>query len=362
MNCYTNNNTCELFANYSSSSSSSIVKFDLNSIFIFIQQPPLQNPATITTTTVATPPIGVTIAGYGNGTSGTANNALYKPSGLAIGVDGSLYISDYYNSRVMQIQEGNLTAKIIAGTGISGNSVVQLKNPTGLALDASSNLYVSDDYNYRVMLWRKNSSAGILIAGTGASGTSLNKFSTTGGLKIDSQGNIYVVDHGNNRVMKYAQNATSGTLVAGISGVVGSNNSLFDQPYELDLDENNSYTYIADLNNNRIQRYQFGVPDIGITVAGGNGPGSNANQLYWPTDVCISKKTGDLYISDFNNHQIQRWSPGATSAVTVVGVTGISGTNATLLNGPFSIALSMNETFLYVCDSGNHRIQRFQIL
>ncbi|CAF1441353.1 unnamed protein product, partial [Adineta steineri] len=159
MNCYTNNNTCELFANYSSSSSSSIVKFDLNSIFIFIQQPPLQNPATITTTTVATPPIGVTIAGYGNGTSGTANNALYKPSGLAIGVDGSLYISDYYNSRVMQIQEGNLTGKIIAGTGISGNGVVQLKNPTGLALDAYSNLYISDDYNYRVMLWTKNSSA-----------------------------------------------------------------------------------------------------------------------------------------------------------------------------------------------------------
>ncbi|CAF1169827.1 unnamed protein product [Adineta steineri] len=193
------------------------------------------------------------------------------------------------------------------------------------------------------MLWRKNSSAGILIAGTGVSGTSLNKFSTTGGLKIDSQGNIYVVDHGNNRVMKYAQNATSGTLVAGISGVVGSNNSLFDQPYELDLDENNSYIYIADLNNNRIQRYQFGVPDIGITVAGGNGPGSNDNQLYWPTDVCISKKTGDLYISDFANHRIQRWSPGATSGVTVAGVTGISGTNATLLNGPFSIALNHNQ-------------------
>ena len=43
LNCYKNNKTCALFANYSSSS---IVKSDVNSIFIFIQQPPPQNTTT----------------------------------------------------------------------------------------------------------------------------------------------------------------------------------------------------------------------------------------------------------------------------------------------------------------------------
>jgi hypothetical protein len=40
LNCYTNNKTCTLFTNYSSPST---VTINLNSTFIFIQQPPLEN-------------------------------------------------------------------------------------------------------------------------------------------------------------------------------------------------------------------------------------------------------------------------------------------------------------------------------
>ncbi len=43
LNCYKNNKTCALFANYSSAS---MVKIYLNSTFIFIQQPSLQNTIT----------------------------------------------------------------------------------------------------------------------------------------------------------------------------------------------------------------------------------------------------------------------------------------------------------------------------
>jgi sugar lactone lactonase YvrE len=305
--------------------------------------------------------IGVTVAGYGNGTSGTANNALNIPWGLALGVDGSLFISDYSNHRVMKIQEGNLTGSIIAGAGVGGSSTTQLMNPTEIAVDAASNLYVNDDYNYRVMLWRKNSSTGVIVAGTGVSGNSINQIGTSAGLAIDSQGNIYVVDHGNNRVMKWVVNATYGTLVAGITDVAGSNNTLFNQPYGLYLDENNSYIYIADLANSRIQRYQLGISANGTTVAGGNGLGPGSNQFNAPYAVCVSKKTGDIYVADTGNHRIQRWSPGATSGVTIIGVTGVSGIDATLLNGPTYVVLSMNETFLYVSDGFNNRVQRFQL-
>ena len=43
LNCYKNNKTCALFANYSSPSAT---KIDPNSIFIFLQQPPSQNTTT----------------------------------------------------------------------------------------------------------------------------------------------------------------------------------------------------------------------------------------------------------------------------------------------------------------------------
>jgi len=305
--------------------------------------------------------IGVTVGGYGNGTAGTALNALKNPWGLAFDVNDSLYVADYGNSRVMKLQAGSLTGSIVAGTGVGGSSATQLQNPTELAVDANSNIYVNDDWNYRVMLWRKNSSSGVQVAGTGISGSSTNTIGQSVGLAVDSNGNIYVSDKTNNRVMKWTPNATSGTLVAGTIGMWGNSSQLLSSPYGLYLDETNSYLYIADLANNRIQRYRLNVTTNGTTVAGGNRAGSGSDQFNQPYGVCVSKKTGDIYIADAANHRIQRWSPAATTGVTIIGITGVSGTNATMLNSPAHVVLSKNETFLYVSDRNNHRVQRFNL-
>jgi len=305
--------------------------------------------------------VGVTVAGYGNGTAGTALNALQNPWGLALDVNESLYVSDYSNSRVMRLQAGSLYGSIVAGTGVLGSNATQLYYPAELVVDGNSNIYVNDDWNYRVMLWRKNSSVGVTVAGNGSLGNSTNTIGQSVGLAVDSQGNIYVSDKDNHRVMKFFPNATSGLIVAGITDVLGSSNQQLSSPNGLYLDETNSYLYIADFGNNRIQRYYLGITANGTTVAGGNGAGPGSNQLNQPTGVCVSKKTGDIYIADAGNNRIQRWSPGATSGVTIVGITGVSGTNATLLNRAANVILNTNETFLYVSDINNHRVQRFNL-
>ena len=66
--------------------------------------------------------------------------------------------------------------------------------------------------------------------------------------------------------------------------------------------------YIADLNNHRIQKWIPGASE-GTTVAGGNGSGSNANQLNKPKGVVIDA-SGNLYITDTYNHRIQKWTLG----------------------------------------------------
>lgn len=43
LNCFTNNKTCQLFTNFSSTS---LLRVDLNSLFIFTHLPPLQNTTT----------------------------------------------------------------------------------------------------------------------------------------------------------------------------------------------------------------------------------------------------------------------------------------------------------------------------
>jgi DNA-binding beta-propeller fold protein YncE len=171
----------------------------------------------------------------------------------------------------------------------------------------------------------------------------------------------YASDQYNNRIMKWVQNATYGILVAG-TGEAGSGSQELNQPYGLYLDELNSYLYIADSYNHRIQRYYLGVTTNESTVAGGNGQGSGSHQLNEPGAVCVSKKTGAIYVADTGNNRIQRWSPGATAGVTIAGTAGTSGTAAALLNWPAGVALDANETFLYVSDSNNNRVQRFQLI
>ncbi len=305
--------------------------------------------------------IGITIAGYGNGTGGNDLNALQYPVGLGLDYNGSIYISDSSNNRVIKLQEGSLFGTIFAGTQGSGSNDNQLYGPSGLYIDTASNIYIADNHNYRVMLWRQNSATGILVAGNGTRGNTVNTLMSPGRVVVDSMGNVYVSDANTHQVTKWAPNATYGIIVAG-NGVAGNGSQQLNAPFGIYLDEYSSYLYIADSNNHRIQRYYLDGTLNGTTVAGGNGPGTSNNQLNFPHGVLLSKKTGAIFIADGNNHRIQRWSPGATSGVTIAGTAGLSGASATLLNGPSDVILSLNETYLYVSDSANNRVQRFQLI
>ncbi|CAF1405456.1 unnamed protein product [Adineta ricciae] len=295
---------------------------------------------------------GITVAGSSNGSSGSTNNALLSPFGIAIGNDDTLWISDAGNSRVMRVSGGSLNGTIIAGTGIAGSGSTQLNFPSHLFVDNASNIYISDTLNGRVMLWLNGSSSGFSVTGT------TRIAGRTIGLAVDSQKNVYVAETDNHRVTKWTPNATIGIVVAGTS-TVGTDNQHLAYPFGLYLDELHSYLYVADYGNNRIQRFMLGGSLNGTTVAGGSGQGSNDSQLYFPQAVCVSKNTGAIYVADTYNNRIVRWSSGATKGVTLAGVPG---TSATLLSGPGHVALSRNETYLYVADLNNNRIQRFELI
>ena len=299
---------------------------------------------------------GDTIGGSSNGIAGNTTDALFYPFGIAFGTDGSLFVGDYANSRVIQLPVSSSTGRVISGTGIAGNSSSQLNGPSHLYVDASSNIYVSDTLNHRAMFWANGSSIGIPITGATV-GTS-----RIIGIAVDSAKNVYVSEVDNHRVTKWVPpNTNSSTIIAG-TGVQGTDNQHLAYPFGLYLDEVYSYLYVADYYNNRIQRFTIGGSINGTTVAGGHGPGSNTNQLFQPQAVCVSKNTGAIYIADTYNTRIVRWYFGATSGVVLVGTTGSTGVSASLLNGPAGIALSQNESYLYVSDLNNNRIQRFELI
>src|SRR5262249_53999053 len=100
---------------------------------------------------------------------------LDNPVDFAVGVDGSLFISQLGMCRVRRVApDGIITT--VAGTsscGFSGDAGpatgAQLNNPTGIAVGPDGSLYIADQYNRRV---RRVGVDGIIstIAGTGVYG------------------------------------------------------------------------------------------------------------------------------------------------------------------------------------------------
>jgi len=296
-------------------------------------------------------PFGTTVAGGCNGSSSTNQTTLNSPAGLMIGYNNTLYTGDN-SAQLLLFILNNRTAQALRTFGYW---------PGFFFLDnRTSNIYIGVMYDNLVYIWPTNKT--IPPNGISYSNCSANWLYNPTGVVVDSVGNVYIASYSCNWVQKWAPNATSSTIVAGSSSAVGGSSSqLLYIPYGLALDESNSYLYVADRLNNRIQRFALGS-STGVTVAGGLTTGTGANQLNHPTTIYISKIDGSLYIVDNGNSRIQKWAINATSGITVAGNPyGISGTTPYLLNHPYSFAFDSTETYLYVSDSSNNRIQRFTL-
>ncbi len=104
-----------------------------------------------------------TIAGNGEpgfgGDGGPAVDAkLNKPRKLTLGPDGRLYVGDQENNRIRAIDLENGEIETVAGTGERGPSrdglaprETELNRPTGVSFDDEGSMYILDTYNSRVL-------------------------------------------------------------------------------------------------------------------------------------------------------------------------------------------------------------------
>ncbi|HEX5151042.1 MAG TPA: Calx-beta domain-containing protein [Parafilimonas sp.] len=163
--------------------------------------------------------------------------------------------------------------------------------------------------------------APLIVAGGNGQGSGDNQLDNSYiGIKADAQGNIYITDQNNHRVQKWAPGATSGVTVAGGNGY-GTDESHLNYPRGICFDAQGNL-YIADNGNNRVIKWVAGASG-GVTVAGGNGQGDGANQLNYPSFVQMDA-AGNLYVMDYvyQNYgyaRVTKWAPGATEGMLVAG-------------------------------------------
>ncbi|CAF1287431.1 unnamed protein product [Rotaria sp. Silwood1] len=141
--------------------------------------------------------------------------------------------------------------------------------------------------------------------------------------------------------------AQSGITVAGGNGQ-GSETNQLKWPYGLYVDDDQTI-YVADWLNHRIAEWKSGATN-GKVVAGGNGQGHEAHQLHGPRDVIIDKESDSLIISDWGNNRVVRWPRR-------------NGTRGeTIISNISCFGLTMDDNgFLYVVDWKQHEVRRYKI-
>ncbi|MEZ4365468.1 MAG: hypothetical protein R2939_04160 [Kofleriaceae bacterium] len=271
------------------------------------------------TTWIATALLGGSVTGIELG--------LASPYGVAVDVDGNVYVADTFGHRVRRIDAGGVTT-VVAGLGSPGGrgdggpaTSAEVDRPQGVAVDGLGNVYIADRGNHRVRKVDAGTGRISTVAGTGVGGfggdggaAAAAQLQDPTGVALDGLGNVYIADSGNARVRKVTAATGVITTLAG-SGVVGD------------------------------------TGDGGLAVAA---------QLKQPAGVAVAA-SGDVYIADYGAHRVRivYADSGVIKGFAGTGVAGYAGDGAKAslarLRNPASVALGGDR--LYIADAGNHRVR-----
>ncbi len=314
----------------------------------------------------------------GSGTFGFADGAAASaqfsyPTSMAIDGEGNLIVADPFNNRVRKITPSGQVSTL-AGTGTTGfvngpGNTAKFNWPYGVACDAAGNVYVADMNNNAI---RKITPAGDVstFAGTGVAGYADGpgigaKFSYPTGVATDASGNVYVADQGQNMVRKITPSGVVMTMAGGTGGYLDGTGTAakFNGVFALAIDAAGN-VYVADRSNHRIRKVtQAGV----VTTFAGTGvtgatDGAAAQATFNGSSGVAIDASGNIYVSDTENHKIRKITPNgmvSTYAGSVAGYAeGLAG--SAQFNLPYGVACDHNGN-VYVADYMNSRVRKITL-
>lgn len=138
-----------------------------------------------------------------------------------------------------------------------------------------------------------------VVAGTGVLGSALDQLNNPYGIYVSTNLDLYVADFNNNRIQKFTHGQNSGTIVAGDTTTIILNNL---SSVVLDVDE---YLFIVDRGNHRL--IGSGLDGFRCIAACSLSSGSTYDTLYYPATMSFDS-SGNIYITDQFNNRIQKFA------------------------------------------------------
>ena len=137
------------------------------------------------------------------GAYGDGPGELNEPWGVAVAESGEVYVADTWNHRV---QVFDAEGRFLRMWGVFGESNApqafgeRLYGPRDVAIDGEGSIYVADTGNKRVVKYDPN---GVLLGAAGGFGQDDGKLQEPVGIALDGEGHLYVADTWNHRVQVF---------------------------------------------------------------------------------------------------------------------------------------------------------------
>ena len=264
-----------------------------------------------------------------------SNNGLNTPNALAVAANGSVFIVDNGNNRVVE-EPWNSSTKTY---GTQTTVISDLFNPSGVAVSATRSLFVVDTGNNRLVVRPWNQTSG----NYGQEATLGSGLNSPTAVAVAPGGSVYIADTGNNRVVEIPFDPR--TRAYGPQTTVGV--GLFS-PEGVAVGEGGK-VYIANSANSSVLEVPAGCNASHRCTSQTIVADQAKNGLSYPKDLVVTA-TGNLYVTQPNNNEVILLSwDSTTSTYRAPMEIGKD------LDGPNGVALDAAGN-IYIADTHNNRV------
>lgn len=295
------------------------------------------------------------------GNKGSKSGEFYSPVCIAINDKDDIFVADLNNSRIQQF---TTTGKFVDTWDLPLDAPPRKSCIVGgLAIDKDSNLCVAFMVQNKIAVY---SPRWKLLREWGKKGKADGELHQPGGMVIQPDGTLFVADQCNHRIQvfslegKFKKKWGSHGMEAGKFGGKEPAGYQFGGPHFLTQDTMGRF-YTNEGVLGRIQQFS---PEGKVLSTWGDKvrePGAfgeyhfgNLKNTFGPVGV-FADKQNRIWVSSLND-RVQAFTPEGKFLYRLDGANGLEGVFAK----PHGIALD-TKGFLYIADSGNQRIVKFQL-
>ena len=278
---------------------------------------------------------------------------LNAPRGLALAPDGTIYVADSRNHRILHLaSDGSLLGSwgsFADGVNIP-NPMGTFNEPWGVAVGPDGSVFVTDTWNHRVKKFTKDGKP-LKQWGQYGQGETPDAFWGPRGIAVDAQGRVYVADTGNKRIVIFDENGN----FLNQFGTYGAEAGQFDEPVGVAVGPN-GVVYVTDTWNQRVQAFTSSVdgsiwlPYLQWDVNGWSGQ-SVDNKPF----IAVGTN-GHVFITDPEGYRVIEFD-GEGKFIRTWGDYGIGVTEIGLASG----VMVDNEGHVWITDAANNRIMRYTL-